>query len=80
MRVPQDDARGFFLTPNGEKPSCDKFQSISWGIIADVFEMFAEEAKAPMVSLFAQHYSEALRHDIVSDTQIEDKNYAEPIA
>jgi hypothetical protein len=38
-----------------------------------VFEEFAAEAKPPMVRLFAQHYAQTLRRDIVSEDQTDEE-------
>lgn len=58
-----DEVLAFFLTPDGTKPSCESFKPISWLSLANVFERFAEEAKAEMVKVFAKHYTETLRHE-----------------
>jgi hypothetical protein len=61
----------FFLTPDESKPLCKSFRTISWQVIANVFEAFADEAGAELVRVFARHYAETIRHDIA--TEIEDE-------
>lgn len=55
----------FFLTPDEAKPLCNFFKPISWQLIANIFEAFADEAKAELVRIFAKHYAETIRHEIV---------------
>ena len=59
----------FFLTPGGTKPGCSKFRPLSWQIVADIFQTFSQEAKAELVRIFAKHYAETLRHEIVPETE-----------
>ena len=59
MHVPRSNKiEAFFLTPDGLEPRSCRFKAISWRLVADVFEAFAEEAKPPMVRLFAQQWNE----------------------
>lgn len=55
----------FYLTPDEAKPSWNLFKPISWQLIANIFEAFADEAKADLVRIFAKHYAETIRHEIV---------------
>jgi hypothetical protein len=55
----------FFLTPDEAKPLCNFFKPISWQLIANIFEAFADEAKAELVKIFAKHYAETIRNEIV---------------
>ena len=56
-----------------KKPKSPRFKPISWRLISDVFGAFAEEAKPPMVQLFAQHYAETLRRYVVPNTEPEEE-------
>jgi hypothetical protein len=71
MSIP-GEIMAFFLTPDERAPLCEFFKPISWQAIANVFEMFADEAKAGMVKMFAKHYAETIRHEIVPEIE-EDK-------
>ena len=71
LHVRHGRIRGLFLTPDNQTPRSSKFTPISWQQVADVFEAFAAEAKPKMVKLFAQHYAETLRQDVVVETEIE---------
>jgi hypothetical protein len=73
LRVPSKCIRAFFLTPDNEPPQSRNFTAISWRLVADVFEEFAAKAKPPMVRLFAQHYAETLRRDVVVETETQDE-------
>jgi len=75
LNVPPDWVKGFYLTPTGEPARSEQFTPISWRLIADVFEAFAKAAKARMVQLFAQHYAETLRRDVVAETETQEKEY-----
>jgi hypothetical protein len=68
LRVPTD-IMAFFLTPDGSSPGNPKFQPLSWHVIANIFQAFSEESKAELVRIFAKHYAETLRHDIVSENE-----------
>lgn len=70
LKIPTEIV-AFFLTPDGTKPDCRNFQPLSWQIVADIFQTFSEEAKAKLVKIFAKHYANILRHDIVPDTEEE---------
>ncbi len=61
----------FFLTPDKAEPLCNMFKPISWQLIANIFEAFADEAKAELVRTFAKHYAETIRHEIVSAVEEE---------
>lgn len=65
--------KAFFLTPDNQLPRSTNFKAISWRLVADVFEAFAAKAKPAMVRLFAQHYAETLRSDVVSETETEEE-------
>jgi hypothetical protein len=75
--VPRSGIRAFFLTPGERwrKPQSPRFKAISWRLVADVFEAFAEEAKPPMVRLFAQHYAETLRRYVVPESELEGEDH-----
>jgi hypothetical protein len=73
LGVPTSGIKAFFLTPDNQAPRSRNFTAISWRLVADVFEEFAAQAKPPMVQLFAQHYAETLRRDIVSEAQTEEE-------
>lgn len=76
LSVPRTNkVEAFFLTPDERKPQSSNFREISWRLVADVFEAFAEEAKPPMVKMFAQHYAEALRRHVVFGTPTEQEEY-----
>ena len=69
LQVPKaNKIEAYFLTPDEIEPRSRRFKAISWRLIADVFEAFAEKAKPPMVKLFAQHYAETLRHHVAPET------------
>jgi hypothetical protein len=80
LQVPPGRIRAFFLTPDNQSPQSRNFNAISWRLVADVFERFAEKAKPEMVRLFAQHYAEIVRQDVVTETEIEEEHneQAEP--
>ena len=63
----------FYLTPDEAKPSWNLFKPISWQLIANIFEAFADEAKAELVRIFAKHYAETIRREIVP--VIEEEQY-----
>jgi hypothetical protein len=65
----------FFLTPDELEPESRRFKAISWRLVADVFEAFAQEAKPPAVKLFAQHYAETLRRYVAPQTEPEEEDY-----
>jgi hypothetical protein len=75
LRVPTSRIKAFFLTPDEQPPRSGNFTAISWQLVADVFEAFVDEAKPPMVKLFAQHYAETLRRDVFSETETEEEEY-----
>ena len=68
----QREVTALFLTPGGTSPLSNFFKPISWQIVANVFEEFADEAKAGMVKMFAKHYAETIKHEIVVEIE-EDK-------
>lgn len=68
LRIPTKTI-AFFLTPDGSSPGNPKFQPLSWQVIADIFQTFSEESKAELVGIFAKHYAETLRHDVVSEIE-----------
>ncbi len=72
LRVPLSCVKAFFLTPDNQAPRSRNFTAISWRQVAEVFEEFAAKAKPPLVKLFAQHYAETLRRDVVSEAQTEE--------
>ena len=61
LGVKPDCVHGFFVTPSGDTPSSKRFTAIKWDWFAEIFDEFAEHAKAGQVSLFAKHYGKALR-------------------
>ena len=61
-----------FLTPDQAKPGSEFFRQISWQSIANVFQSFADQAEPDLVKIFARHYAETLRREIVSEAEIED--------
>jgi hypothetical protein len=71
--VPASKIKAFFLTPDNQLPRSRNFKSISWRLVADVFEAFAANAKPAMVRLFAQHYAETLRYDVVVETETQEE-------
>lgn len=73
LHVPSCKIKAFFLTPDNQRPRSRDFRTISWLQVADVFEAFAVEARPPMVKLFAKHYAEVLRRDVVTESQIEEE-------
>lgn len=54
-------AHGFFITLSGDPPTSKHFEELGWNRIASILDAFAEQAKAPEVSMFASHYARALR-------------------
>jgi hypothetical protein len=75
LLVPRSKVAAFFLTPEELEPQCPRFIAISWRLVADVFEAFAEEAKPPRVRLFAQHYADTLRRYVVPTPKPEEEDY-----
>jgi hypothetical protein len=73
LHVPTSGTKAFFLTPDNKPPRSRNFTAISWRLVADVFEAFAAEAKPPLVKLFAQHYAEILRRDVICETTAEEE-------
>jgi hypothetical protein len=73
LGVRDSGIKAYFLTPDNQPPRSRDFIAISWGQVADVFEDFAAEAKPRMVKLFAQHYAETLRRDVVSGTETQEE-------
>jgi hypothetical protein len=72
LGVPRPRIKAFFLTADNHRPQSNNFRPISWRQIADVFERFAAKAKPQMVKLFARHYAEALRRDVVCETETQE--------
>ena len=68
----QRGVTALFLTPDGTSPLSKFFKPISWQIIANVFESFADEARAGMVKMFTKHYAETIKHEIAVEIE-EDK-------
>jgi hypothetical protein len=54
-----------FLTPHGEKAGNPKFQRVSWGQIAEVFDQFAASITPPDVRHFCSQYAKGLRKFII---------------
>jgi hypothetical protein len=73
LRVPPSGIKALFLTPDNQRPRSPNFAVICWRQIADVFERFANKAKPAMVRLFAWHYAETLREDVVTETETQEK-------
>jgi hypothetical protein len=69
---PNAELMAFFLTPDQTKPSSKFFKQISWQSIANVFQSFADQAEPDLVKIFARHYAETLRREIVLEPEIED--------
>jgi hypothetical protein len=67
---------GFYLTPGGVEPRNRRFQAISWRRMATVFDRFADVAKPKDVALFARHYANVLKTNIVppevDDEEVDD--------
>jgi len=77
LAVKPEHIHAFFVTLSGKKPSCDHFVPLPWHSIADVLDEFAKLAKAPEVSLFANHYARALRRMTQQITWDEDDKETE---
>jgi hypothetical protein len=73
--APPSSVKAFYLTPYRLVPQNPMFKALSWRLVADVFAAFAEEAKPPMVKLFAQHYAETLRRYVVPNTEPEEEEH-----
>jgi hypothetical protein len=73
LRVQRSGIKALFLTPDSQAPASRDFTVICWRQIADVFERFADEAKPAMVQLFARHYAETLRQDVVAETETQEE-------
>jgi hypothetical protein len=69
----KSEIAAFFLTPDETPCSSGNFKPISWQVIAEIFETFAEEAKPELVKMFAKHYAEILRRDIVTEHAIDEE-------
>ena len=60
-KIPLSNLHGFFLTPKGIEPKCDKFKPVTWMSIAKVFDIFAVKAEPDDVKLFARHCAKIFR-------------------
>jgi hypothetical protein len=69
LKIPEGNVHALFLTRNGRHPSDEKFIPISWDQIARVLDRFEEEAKPPVVKLFAAHYAKALRTFVIAEPE-----------
>jgi len=73
LNVFEPYVHALFLTPSGTRPGSGHFRAIKWGGIANILEMFADQAKPQDVRVFASHYALGLRRFVVS-AESEDKN------
>jgi len=79
LAVKEDQKDGgifaLYITPSGQKPSCDKFRPVTWQQVANVFYRFADEAQAGDVRLFARHYAGTLERFIIGTNNQESEEH-----